>query len=103
MLQWVAILTVDKPVTQIVETAVKKASTNAVGVFERADTGSIKTMAKTKMMSVNEISAKREGDLLMKLFSHTLKVKWVPKAVEYLLFATQQHLRLPWYSFGAIT
>lgn len=103
MLQWVAILTVERPVTQIVETAVKKASTNAVGVFDRAEIGSIRIRANMKMMSVNEISANREGDELMKLFSHTLKLKRVPKAVEYLLFATQKHLRLPWYSFGAIT
>ena len=69
--QCVAMFTVERPVTQTDETAVKNASTNGVTTPERVANGNESSPVNRRIIRVKLISANRDGDAVAKLFSQT--------------------------------
>src|SRR5690554_7940122 len=64
--QWVAMSTVESPVTQMVETAVKNASASGVPERSRAAMGSDSTSVRITISEVKMRMAKRAGDTVAK-------------------------------------
>lgn len=75
--QWVAMSTVARPVTQIVETAVNSASARGVTVRSADAAGSDSSAVKTRMSAAKMTIAKRDGEEVVS----SLRLRAIERAV----------------------